>query len=265
MSTVNQDGTSDCESCEHVLQAISTFARLHAIKLYRLTVTTPDSVPVLPCLDHEVMLHEGISPHAAMYIEETENGGLHEVVCIPTKQSLEIDTVSTSGEHTDESHARLVNLLRKCLPNYTIQINGPLWFRGDRRVSRACRAQLSLRDVLINTDFESLARSLNQLQIIGALMEKQSRVASWTVRTITGPLLAVAGFLSYQVLGLSTGALGDAWVQILRYSVVGCLGAVFLYFGLKAVHLTEIANRVWKRSSEYGLILSERKRIADNM
>jgi hypothetical protein len=34
-----------------------------------------------------------------------------------------------------------------------------------------------------------------------------------------------------------------------------------LYGGLKAVHLTEMANRVWKRSAEYGLILSERRRL----
>jgi len=263
MSTAEQERTSDCEACEHVLQAISAFARLHAIKLYRLTVTLPDSVPVLPCLDHEVMLHEGISPHAAMYIEETDNGGLHEVVCVPAKQSLEIDVVSTSGEHTNESHVRLVNLLRECLPNYTVRVNGPLWFRGDRRVARACRAQISLRDVLVSADFESLNRALNRLKTIGALMEKQSRVASWTVRTVTGPLLAVTGFVSYQILGSFTESLGDVWVQGLRYSIVGGLGAVFLYLGLKAVHLTEMANRVWKRSSEYGLILSERQRIAD--
>jgi len=43
--------------------------------------------------------------------------------------------------------------------------------------------------------------------------------------------------------------------------VVGLLGAYFLYYGLKAVQLTEMANRVWKRSAEYGLILSERRRI----
>jgi len=39
------------------------------------------------------------------------------------------------------------------------------------------------------------------------------------------------------------------------------VGAFFLYYGLKAVHLTEMANRVWKRSAEYGLILTERNRL----
>ena len=32
-----------------------------------------------------------------------------------------------------------------------------------------------------------------------------------------------------------------------------------LDYGLKAVHLTEMANRVWKRASEYRLIIVERR------
>ena len=46
-----------------------------------------------------------------------------------------------------------------------------------------------------------------------------------------------------------------------RYAIVGALGAAFFYYGMKAVHLTEIANRVWKRTAEYNLILAERKRL----
>ncbi len=79
---------------------------------------------------------------------------------------------------------------------------------------------------------------------------------------MTGPLLAFAGFASYGVLGLLTPQIGADWVQGLRYAVVGGLGTAFLYLGLKAVHLTEMANRVWKRSCEYGLILAERRRLA---
>ena len=117
-----------------------------------------------------------------------------------------------------------------------------------------------LRDVLVGADFENLERSLEQLRTVGALMEKQSRVASWSVRTVTGPMLAVAGVISYQVLGTLTSALGEPWVQGLQYCVVGSLGGLFLYLGLKAVHLTEMANRVWKRYSEYSLILKDRSR-----
>ena len=36
---------------------------------------------------------------------------------------------------------------------------------------------------------------------------------------------------------------------------------MFLYYGLKAVQLTEMSNRVWKRTAEYNLILAERKRL----
>ena len=40
------------------------------------------------------------------------------------------------------------------------------------------------------------------------------------------------------------------------------LGAVFLYYGMKAVQLTEMSTRVWKRGAEYTLILSERRRLS---
>ena len=257
-----RDTSGDCEACEQLLHAISEFARLHVIKLYRLSVTLPEAVPVLPCLDHEAMLHEGISPHAAMYIEDRDSGGLHEVVCVPARHRIEVDVVSTSGEHTAVSHDRLIARLRQRFPTYAIRIKGPSWLRGDRRVARACRAQTPLRQVLVGTDFDQLNAALGRLKIIGGLMEKQSRVASWSVRTVTGPLLAAAGFVSYQVLGAMSSQIGAEWVQGLRYLTVGGLGAVFLYLGLKAAHLTEMASRVWKRSSEYGLILDERQRLA---
>ena len=205
------------------------------------------------------MLHEGISPHAALYIEDLESGGLHEVVCVPARRRIEVDIVSTVGEHTEESHGRLLDNLGQRFPDHTIVVNGPSWLRGDRRVARACRAQVPLRDILVSEDFLRLHRALEQLRTIGVLMEKQSRVASWSVRTVTGPMLAVAGVISYQVLGTMTDSLGEASVQWLQYLAVGTLGAVFLYVGLKAVHLTEMANRVWKRYSEYDLILKDRE------
>ena len=263
MTPPEQTVSNDCDACERFLRSISEFARLHAVKLYRLSVKLPESVPLLPCLDHEAMLHEDIAPHAAMYIEDLDSGGLHEVVCVPARRCIEIDVVSTFAEHTAESHERLLRRLGERFPSYEIRIKGPSWLRGDRRVARACRAQIPLRDVLIGTDFERLTAALDRLRIIGGLMEKQSRVASWTVRTVTGPLLALAGFVSYQVLGGLSGQIGSDWVQWLRYFVVGGLGAVFLYLGLKAVHLTEMANRVWKRSSEYRLILAERQRAGN--
>ena len=253
--------SDDCEACRLFFGGVAEFAHPRALKLYRLRVDLTAPVPSLPCLDHEAMLHEGIAPHAAAYVQDRETGELHEVVLIPSRHRVEIDTASTLHEHTDAGQARLVARLRERLPDYTYAVNGLSWLRGDRRVARACRAQITLRDVLVGADFDRVARALDRLRIIGALMEKQSRVASWTVRTVTGPFLAVVGFVVYQGLGELAPEIGDRMVTVLQALVVGTAGSLFLYFGLKAVHLTEMANRVWKRASEYGLIITERRRL----
>lgn len=253
--------TRDSEACQAFFDGVSAFARIHAVKLYRLRLHLAQAVPVLPCLDHEAMLHEGIAPHAAAYIEDRESGDLHEVVFIPASRRLEIDTVSTADEHSPESRARLLAFLRTRFPDLACKVTGPSLLRGDRRVARACRAQIALRDVLTSLDYDRLSGAIDRLRTIGGLMEKESRVASWSVRTVTGPLLALAGFVSYQLLDTLVPQLGDRWVSALQYTVVGTLGATFLYLGLKAVHLTEMANRVWKRAAEYGMIVAERRTI----
>ena len=256
-----QSGPDDGPTCLGFLTGVAEFVHLRAFKLYRLRVDLTPSVPSLPCLDHEAMLHEGIAPHAAAYVEDRETGELHEIVLIPSRQRVEIDMASTLHEHTDEGQERLLERLRERFPDYTYSVNRPSWLRGDRRVARACRAQVTLRDVLLGADFEQISTGLDRLRTIGTLMEKQSRVASWSVRTVTGPFLAVVGFLVYQGLGELVPEIGSGTVTLLQAMVVGSAGALFLYFGLKAVHLTEMANRVWKRTSEYGLIIRERRRL----
>jgi hypothetical protein len=139
-------------------------------------------------------------------------------------------------------------------------VKGPSGWRGEKRVAEACRAQVPLRAVLLDEDIDKVKAAVDRLQTVGTLMEKESRVASWGVRTVTGPVLAAAGVLTFLALG-SLESLGAGGVTALRYLMVGLLGAVFLYYGLKAVQLTGMANRVWKRSAEYALILSERKRL----
>jgi hypothetical protein len=252
------DASADAE---RVFDTLAGFGRILAIKLYRLTPSAARQVPVLPCLDHEAMLHEGIAPHAAAYVQEAGSGDLHELVCIPAQRRIEIDTVSTWGEHSPDSRARLIAFLEERLPEYRIRVDGPTWWRGERRVAEACRAQVSLRDVLVAADTAAVKARIERLQTVGALMEKQSRVASWGVRTLTGPLLAGAGVATYLVLGGLGTALGEGGVTALRYTVITVLGGAFLYYGLKAVQLTEMSNRVWKRAAEYNLILSERKRL----
>ena len=108
---------------------------------------------------------------------------------------------------------------------------------------------------------DAVAADIERLRTIGVLMEKQSRVTSWAVRTVTAPILAAAGVATYQVLGLFTARLGESGVSALRYAVLSALGAAFLYYGLKAVQLTGMSTRVWKRATEYGLILAERRRL----
>jgi hypothetical protein len=130
-------------------------------------------------------------------------------------------------------------------------------------VANACRAQVTLRDVLLGGDLAAIRMRVERLQTIGALMEKESRVASWGVRTMTGPMLAFAGVVSFLFLGLFTDRIGETGVTALRYAVIGLLGGWFVYYGMKAVQLTEMSNRVWKRTAEYGLILSERHRLAE--
>ena len=137
----------------------------------------------------------------------------------------------------------------------------PSRIRGGYRVAGACRAQVQLRDVLLGGDLDRTKAAVDRLQTISSLMEKESRVASWGSRTVMTPIVALAGFLSYEVLGTISARLGYQWVASLRYVVVGVVGAFFLYYGVKAVQLTEMANRVWKRSAEYNLILTERRRL----
>lgn len=241
---------------------LASFARLRAIKLYRLRVDVADPVPSLPFLDHEALLHEGVTPHAAAYVEDRETGELHELLLIPSRRRIEVDPASTLNEHTAAGQARLIARLRARFPGFKVVVHAVSWLRGDRRVARACRAQVTLREVLTGTDFDQVARGLARLRTVAALMEKQSRVASWGVRTVTGPLLAAVGFLVYQGVGHLAPELGESAVNALQALGVGVIGGVFLYYGLRAVHLTETGNRVWKRAAEYGLIVAERRRLA---
>ena len=74
------------------------------------------------------------------------------------------------------------------------------------------------------------------------------------------PSIDLAGLIAYAVVS-SLGAECGAWLVPVRFTIVPLVGGFFMYYGLKAVHLTEVANRVWKRSAEYGLILGERRRL----
>ena len=252
---------NDSDSARQALEALKAFGPVLAVKLYRLTLEPAPAIPILPCLDHEAMLHETVDPHAAAYLQDAASGDLHELVFIPARKRIEVDIVSTWGENSAGSHQRLLAMLAERYRDHSVRVKGPSWWRGERRVANACRAQVSLRDVLLGHDTATVKTQIDRLQTIASLMEKQSRVASWGVRTITGTVLAAAAFVLFAVFGFLTPTLGETGVTYLRYALISVLGAVFLYYGMKAVQLTEMSNRVWKRTAEYNLILAERRRL----
>jgi hypothetical protein len=252
---------TDSDGAREAIDALRPFGPVLAIKLYRLTLDPAPTVPILPCLDHEAMLHEAVAPHAAAYVQDASSGDLHELVFIPASRRIEVDTVSTWGECSPASHGRLLAMLRQRFPEYHTRVKGPSLWRGERRVANACRAQVSLRDVLLGSDTGAVKTNIDRLALIASLMEKQSRVASWGIRTVTGTALAAVAFILFAVFGFLTPTLGESGVTSLRYALISVIGGVFLYYGMKAVQLTEMSNRVWKRTAEYNLILSERKRL----
>jgi hypothetical protein len=234
-----------------------------AVKLYRMTLAPAPAIPVVPCLDHEAMLHGRIPPHLSVYLQERTSGDIHEAAFYCRERRIEIDTVSTYEERSAASDERLVTMLTARFPSYRLTHRGPSRWRGDRRVIEACRAQVSLREVLLGNDLSAVSAAIARLQTIGAVMEKQSRVASWGVRTVTGPLLAAAGVITVVGIGTLQAPVGNDAATWIRYAVVSAIGAFFLYYGLKAVQLTEMSNRVWKRAAEYSLIVAERQRLRD--
>jgi hypothetical protein len=249
-------------SASQLLETLGGFGQVLSIKLYRLTLDAPPSIPILPCLDHEAMLHEGIAPHLAAYTQEAGSGDLHELVFIPNQHRVEIDTVSTWREYSPESQARLLAFLAARFPEYRVRVVQPSWWRGERRVANACLAQVSLRDVLLGADLDAVKARVDRLATIGTIMEKHSRVASWGIRTVMSPLLGAAGVVLFVLLGALEPP-GGNWLTVVRYGLLTVLGAAFMYYGVKAVQLTDMGNRVWKRSAEYALILSERRRISN--
>jgi hypothetical protein len=245
---------------QRFIDSLGAFSTVLAVKLYRMQLSDSSNIPILPCLDHEAMLHEGIEPHAAAYVQDS-GGNLHEAVYVPGVHRLDVEVASTVGECTPESQEQFIGELRRRFPGYAVRLVRPSRLRGEYRVMNACRAQVALRDVLLGENMDRTKACIDRLQLISSLMEKQSRSASWGARTVMTPLIAVAGFMTYEVLGAIGNQFEPGTLSIIRYVVVTVVGGTFLYWGIKAVQLTEMANRVWKRSAEYSLILGERRKL----
>jgi hypothetical protein len=115
---------ADSADVQHFFDALNEFCSVLAVKLYRLSLAQPPPLPVLPCLDHEAMLHGGIDPHAAAYVED-RSGHLHEVVYIPDARRMDVEVASTLGECSRESHDRFVSELKQRFPRYTVRTVPP--------------------------------------------------------------------------------------------------------------------------------------------
>ncbi|MSO30855.1 MAG: hypothetical protein EXQ48_07930 [Acidobacteria bacterium] len=50
---------------QRILEALRAFGPTLSIKLYRVTLDPAPAIPLLPCLDHEAMLHATVAPHMA--------------------------------------------------------------------------------------------------------------------------------------------------------------------------------------------------------
>ena len=144
---------NDVSVCQQHFDELSDTYRIRSIKVYRMELAEEQAVPVLPCLDHEAMLHQRIPPHAAAYIENRTSHDLHEIVFIPESSLIEVDIISTDAEASQDSREQLRQELRQRFPTYRIKEKGLSYLRGDRRVMKACRAQVSLRDVLNGDDW----------------------------------------------------------------------------------------------------------------
>src|SRR4029079_9783650 len=150
------------------LNALREIGDVLALKQYRVNLDPAPRVPILPCLDHEALLHEGIAPHLAAYVRD-KNGDLHEAVWIPKELRIDIDVASTMGECTEESQEKFRKALAERFPDHQVQVTPVSWLKGDRRVAHACRAQVTLRDVLTGPDLERTRRAVERLQVISTL------------------------------------------------------------------------------------------------
>ena len=87
-------GMDEAVACQQFIDSLAEVYLIRSIKLYRVKLDPAPIVPVLPCLDHEAMLHEAIPRHAAAYVEDPVSHDLHEVAVLPALTfSREMTTV----------------------------------------------------------------------------------------------------------------------------------------------------------------------------
>lgn len=258
MSAIPSAPTASAEAAPFIqfLEALGTDHTVLCAKAFRVELSC--DLPLIPCLDHEAQLQGNPAPHISAYLED-RNGEFHEVGLIASEHRIVVDAPSTMAETSTAGRDAMVALLRQRFPEYSIVVKQPSWLRGDARVAQVIRSQLLLRDIMKGEETAEVRWSLEKIKAISDLMEKESRVFSWGTRTMT-PALGGTGVAMYLFIGLFRSDLTPHELGLLRSVTVAILTGAFLYFGLKAVYLTGLGTRVWKRATEYKLILDARKR-----
>jgi hypothetical protein len=253
-------GTGVAGACRLFITLLARDHELLAVKSYRVALRAPLELPIIPCLDHEATIHERTDPHISVYLRDRRDA-LHELTYYPEQCRIVLPSDSTLGDYDErarrELHQRLVQLFPEC--RFTSQRLS--WLRADRRVAQTTQAHAPLREVLLAPDLERIDEALRRLSVIATLIEKNSRVSSWSVRTAYSPLVAAFGLVLYLALHGAAGELLSAsGRELTRYGLLAAFGALLVYFGLRAVHLTQIGARLWKRAEEYRLIVQSRRR-----
>ena len=82
---------------------------------------------------------------------------------IPKELRIDIDVASTMSECTPESQTRFIAALSERFPDHQVHVAAVSWLKGDRRVAHACRAQVTLRDVLVVADLDRTKRAVELL------------------------------------------------------------------------------------------------------
>ena len=141
-------------------------------------------------------------------------------------------------------------MLTQALPDYAVTIKGPSWWRGDRRVADACRgAGLAARRAARPTTSPRSRLAIDRLQTVCVADGKA--VARRVLGRAHGHRTAARRRRRRHLLcarRVQPASRRDRRHRAALRCSSACSARCFLYYGLKAVQLTEMANRVWKRT-----------------
>jgi hypothetical protein len=241
------------------VDVLNTQYNVLSLKTYRVPLTLDDrSIPITPCLSHEAQLHEHDLPHVGGYVQHRETGRLMGLVYVPLLRRIIVEEESPEA---GQEIAEICTFLRLCFPEHDVRVARLRAYSAYVRARVVAEAHLPLIDVLTSDDHEPVQMHLSQLNGIAVLMEKESRVSSWGIRTAYAPLAAAMAFVLILLFpSTAAGVMEYKWLDWLRIILLLLFGGSFLYYGLKAVQLTKTATRLNKRIREYEFVLDWRAR-----